>query len=78
MTTDWKSLRRAFKGSPKDYTSNMVECFIFDNTYGFSIRELSILFNIPAQEVIHTFDIGLKKYKFLTKKGGLYNEYRNS
>lgn len=70
MTTDWNALRAYFTASPYYFTENMKECFVYDNPFGYSIREFMIVLDVLDKEVMDKFDKGLAKYKFNRKKGG--------
>ena len=73
MTTDWAKLRNYLPVNPFYYTSHMKDCFVYDNPYGFSIRELMYLFHAPADEIMFRFERGLDSYKFIdNKKGGRF------
>lgn len=73
MTTDWTALRMILKLRPCHFTENMKDCFIFDNPYGQSVKDLMLIFNESCDEIMTRFDRGTAKYKFMKKKGGCYS-----
>lgn len=70
MTTDWNTLIIDFRASPYYYTENMKDCYIYDNPAGYSIRELMLIFDTTADEIMQRFDRGLSKYKYVYRKKG--------
>jgi hypothetical protein len=78
MTTDWTEAKTRLNYlSPYYYTDEMKDCFVFDNPYGYSIKELMLLFNISADDVMLMFERGLRKYRYIKRKGGRITNERN-
>lgn len=78
MTTDWTAIHQSLWLSPYYFTAEMKDCYIFDNPHGYSIKELMLLFDISADEVMQMFDRGLSKFKHYDKKGGRQPNERQS
>lgn len=70
MTTDWTEIMLEIHLQPYFFTDKMKDCYVFDNPCGYSIKDFMILFKISADEVMLMFERGLRKYKYIKRKGG--------